>query len=568
VYDLTEFADRHPGGALALQHAAGQQVGDLFAEYHPSSTYLMLPTLQIGQLALDCRPPVSELARDRRELRQRLLSEGLFESRPLYFIGVAARALAFCAAAVALLCAANGRGAEWATTLRFFAAVSFGLFFQQMAFIGHDSGHSGVTHSRYRDSVIGLFTGNFFSGISMAWWKVRPWPLLSSPPLFSFHVPCVLSHAPFDVHRLFVFVLWPFLETRRVTYLPPQYSHNVHHIVCNSIEHDPDIQHLPFFAISPAILTAPPPPARAGTSSVDAAMEPSTLTNGPAVAQELRRRATTAVAQQPTLLPALVPPPPPTAVAASAKSATKQDGSAAAAAAPSLWQWSPLYYSSIHRRWLGLDMLTRTTLSVQHWVYYPLMALARFNLYAQSWILLIADKGRPRWRAAEMGMLVAHLAWHGALLAYALPTWQTRLAFLLVSHAVAGVLHVQITLSHFAMQVYHGHRLNKFEDWCTTQLMTTMNVDSDWRTDWFFGGLQFQIEHHLFPRVPRHNLRRVSELVRPFCAKHNLPYVSVSFARGNLMVLQALKEASQVAWTAEALDIGHSMLADGLHARG
>lgn len=45
VYDLTEFAERHPGGALALQHAAGQQVGDLFAEYHPSSTYdPFLPT--------------------------------------------------------------------------------------------------------------------------------------------------------------------------------------------------------------------------------------------------------------------------------------------------------------------------------------------------------------------------------------------------------------------------------------------------------------------------------------------------------------------------------------------
>jgi hypothetical protein len=43
VYDLTEFAERHPGGALALQHAAGQQVGDLFAEYHPSSTYDPVP---------------------------------------------------------------------------------------------------------------------------------------------------------------------------------------------------------------------------------------------------------------------------------------------------------------------------------------------------------------------------------------------------------------------------------------------------------------------------------------------------------------------------------------------
>ena len=174
VYDLTTFAARHPGGALALQHAAGQQVSDLFAEYHPSSTYAMLPSLQYGVLALSCRPRVSELARDRRELRQQLLREGLFESRPWYFVGVVVRALCFLAASVTLLLTATrAEWASYATAFRFVAAVCLGLFFQQMAFVGHDSGHSGVSHIRYTDSVIGLFTGNFFSGISMAWWKVR-----------------------------------------------------------------------------------------------------------------------------------------------------------------------------------------------------------------------------------------------------------------------------------------------------------------------------------------------------------------------------------------------------------
>ena len=53
-------------------------------------------------------------------------------------------------------------------------------------------------------------------------------------------------------------------------------------------------------------------------------------------------------------------------------------------------------------------------------------------------------------------------------------------------------------------------------DWFRLQLATTMDVDcSEWM-DWFHGGLQFQIEHHLFPRVPRHNLREVQKLVKAF----------------------------------------------------
>ena len=47
--------------------------------------------------------------------------------------------------------------------------------------------------------------------------------------------------------------------------------------------------------------------------------------------------------------------------------------------------------------------------------------------------------------------------------------------------------------------------------------------------DWWYGGLQYQIEHHLFPRAPRHNLRKIVNRVRPFCKKHGVPYMSVSF---------------------------------------
>jgi fatty acid desaturase len=40
----------------------------------------------------------------------------------------------------------------------------------------------------------------------------------------------------------------------------------------------------------------------------------------------------------------------------------------------------------------------------------------------------------------------------------------------------------------------------------------------------FTGGLNRQVEHHLFPTLPRHNLGQAQELIRAFCSKHGLYY--------------------------------------------
>ncbi|KAF5926038.1 hypothetical protein HPG69_016074 [Diceros bicornis minor] len=55
-------------------------------------------------------------------------------------------------------------------------------------------------------------------------------------------------------------------------------------------------------------------------------------------------------------------------------------------------------------------------------------------------------------------------------------------------------------------------------------LAATCNVEPSLFLDWFSGHLNFQIEHHLFPTMPRHNYRRVAPLVKALCAKHGLSY--------------------------------------------
>merc|ERR1711990_1210574 len=117
-----------------------------------------------------------------------------------------------------------------------------------------------------------------------------------------------------------------------------------------------------------------------------------------------------------------------------------------------------------------------------------------------------------------------------------------------LSHGLAGVLHVQICLSHFSMATYHdcggnnvkGENFEGSDEWFRMQVATTMNIDCPWWMDWFHGGLQFQIEHHLFPRVPRHNLREVQRMVKDFCKREGLYHHSVSFLQGNKEVIGGL----------------------------
>eukprot|EP00656_Telonema_subtile_P008005 TRINITY_DN13764_c0_g1_i2.p1 TRINITY_DN13764_c0_g1~~TRINITY_DN13764_c0_g1_i2.p1 ORF type:complete len:105 (-),score=34.37 TRINITY_DN13764_c0_g1_i2:92-406(-) len=59
---------------------------------------------------------------------------------------------------------------------------------------------------------------------------------------------------------------------------------------------------------------------------------------------------------------------------------------------------------------------------------------------------------------------------------------------------------------------------------CTFQLRTSRNVACAWYEHWFHGGLEYQIEHHLFPQLPRHSLSKAQPLVKEFCTEHELVY--------------------------------------------
>uniref|UniRef100_A0A673MWK0 Fatty acid desaturase 2 n=1 Tax=Sinocyclocheilus rhinocerous TaxID=307959 RepID=A0A673MWK0_9TELE len=75
-------------------------------------------------------------------------------------------------------------------------------------------------------------------------------------------------------------------------------------------------------------------------------------------------------------------------------------------------------------------------------------------------------------------------------------------------------------MSHIPMDIDY----EKHQDWLSMQLVATCNIEQSYFNDWFSGHLNFQIEHHLFPMMPRHNYWRAAPRVRVLCDKYGVKY--------------------------------------------
>ena len=75
-------------------------------------------------------------------------------------------------------------------------------------------------------------------------------------------------------------------------------------------------------------------------------------------------------------------------------------------------------------------------------------------------------------------------------------------------------------------------------------MSTTRNITSNWFVDWFCGGLQYQVDHHLFPQLPRHNLAKVHTLIEQFCKEYKVTYHETNMWDGTKEVLGHLDEVA------------------------
>merc|ERR1719376_65156 len=87
---------------------------------------------------------------------------------------------------------------------------------------------------------------------------------------------------------------------------------------------------------------------------------------------------------------------------------------------------------------------------------------------------------------------------------------------------------------------------SKNQDWLTIQLEGTVNVESSPFNDWFTGHLNYQIEYHLFPTMPRHNYSKVAPLVKSICKKHGIVYENKPLFTAFADIVRMLRKSGQL----------------------
>ncbi|XP_051040265.1 fatty acid desaturase 2-like protein FADS2B isoform X2 [Phodopus roborovskii] len=97
-------------------------------------------------------------------------------------------------------------------------------------------------------------------------------------------------------------------------------------------------------------------------------------------------------------------------------------------------------------------------------------------------------------------------------------------------------------MSHIPMKMSREEN----HDWLSTQIVATCNIEQSFFNDWFTGHLNFQIEHHLFPTMPRHNYHKVAPLVKSLCAKHGLQYINKPILKAFGDIVRSLKKSSSL----------------------
>jgi len=168
-------------------------------------------------------------------------------------------------------------------------------------------------------------------------------------------------------------------------------------------------------------------------------------------------------------------------------------------------------------------------------LFFPLLTLLAVDLKISS--VKALRRGIPKHRRTETALLILHaVAYLSALLIVLSPL--QAIAFLLVHQALFGVyLGMTFAPNHKGMPHPTGD-----EDFLRKQVVTARNVRGGWLTDAALGGLNYQIEHHLFPGMPTPNLRKAQPIVQAYCADLGVPYVQTSLVTSYRQALEHLHE--------------------------
>jgi fatty acid desaturase len=186
---------------------------------------------------------------------------------------------------------------------------------------------------------------------------------------------------------------------------------------------------------------------------------------------------------------------------------------------------------------LGKRNFLRFMAKYQVFFFFPLLALVGMDLQHVSISHLF--KTKVQHPVAEAIFIVLHFVLYFGLVFSRLNLWQ-GIIFILVHQMLFGLyLGLTFAPNHKGMPILEkGSQI----DFLRRQVLTARNVTSSPFNDYMYGGLNYQIEHHLFPSMPRKNLKEAQKIIKAYCASHSIPYYETTASQSLKEILTYLHE--------------------------
>jgi len=178
---------------------------------------------------------------------------------------------------------------------------------------------------------------------------------------------------------------------------------------------------------------------------------------------------------------------------------------------------------------------TRLITRAQAYLFFPLLLLEGLNLHVAGLLALRQRPTAARWW--EGMLLAAHIIAYVAVVILVLSPVQA-IVFVAVQQGVFGFyMGCSFAPNHKGMPILQP---GEQRDYLRRQVLTSRNIRGGRVVDFVLGGLNYQVEHHLFPSMPRPNLRRAQPLVRDFCQQRKIAYAETSLLASYRLALRHL----------------------------
>jgi fatty acid desaturase len=163
-------------------------------------------------------------------------------------------------------------------------------------------------------------------------------------------------------------------------------------------------------------------------------------------------------------------------------------------------------------------------------LFFPLTLLEAIS--KRRGVILFLLRRRPKFHRIEVLLTVVHYCWYLGLVFYLLTPLRAIL-FIVVHQGLYGFCMATVFAhNHIGMPLMHDKsRLT----WLHREVVTSRNLKTTRLTSFWWGGVDYHIEHHLFTSIPRCRLRQAQKIIKSFCEARSIPYHQVG-------VLQSFKE--------------------------